>query len=110
MADSRQHIQQIETVPIDSTGEVFTETIEIAKLVSINIEGESSATYELDLSPDNKTAVKPGSTSAYFEGVETYTGTSISDTFDVTDRYLRIRVTSTGNANDEAVITLQGVR
>jgi len=97
----RKHISTQQTVPIDSTGEVFETNLEQSKLLSINIVGESSATYALDVSPDGDT---------YFESEETYTGTDIRDVFELTDRYIRVRVTSTGNTNDTADITIQGLQ
>jgi hypothetical protein len=101
MVDARQHKVTSDTVPIDATGVVFTADLEVFTLASLNIEGDSTADYALDVSPTGDT---------YFEGEETYSGTDIRDTFEITDRNIRVRVTSTGNANDEATITVQGVR
>lgn len=36
--------------------------------------------------------------------------TDVRDTFDLTDRYLRVRVTSAAGAGETADVTVQGVR
>lgn len=95
------HLQVRETgLDISSTGEIFRTTIEDSRLISINIEGDATADYALDVSPDNDT---------YFDAEETYSGTDIRDAFEITDRYVRIRVTSAAGANDTATVTIQGV-
>ncbi len=96
----RRHIITQETVPIDATGQVLETNLEESKLLSINIVGESTAEYALDVSPDGDT---------YFESEESYTGTDIRDVFELTDRYVKVRVTSTGDTNDTAEITIQGL-
>jgi len=95
------HLVKRETgLDISSTGEIFRETIQDSRLVSINIKGDATADYALDVSPDNDT---------YFDAEETYSGTDIRDAFELTDRYLKIRVTSAAGANDTADVTVQGV-
>jgi hypothetical protein len=98
---NRVHIVKQETVPIDSTGAVFQESVEIAKLVSLNIQGDSTAEYALDVSPTGED---------FFADEANFSGDDIRATFQLTDRVVRIRVTAAGNAGDEATITLQGVR
>jgi hypothetical protein len=98
---NRVHISKSDTVPIDSTGTVFEESVEIAKLVSLNIQGDSTADYALDVSPEGDN---------FFNGEANFSGTDIRATFQLTDRVVRVRVTAAGNAGDEATITLQGVR
>jgi hypothetical protein len=98
---NRVHIVKSDTVPIDATGAVFEESVEIAKLVSLNIQGDSAADYALDVSPKGE---------SFFDGEANFSGTDIRATFQLTDRVVRVRVTSAGNAGDQATITLQGVR
>jgi len=95
------HLVKRETgLDISSTGEIFRATIEDSRLISINIEGDATADYALDVSPDNDT---------YFDAEETYSGTDIRDAFEITDRYLKIRVTSAAGGSDTADVTIQGV-
>jgi len=96
-----KHLRTTETVPIDATGDVFETNLEQSVLVSLNIAGTESATYALDVSPDGDT---------YFDAEETYTGSDIRDVFEVTDRYVRVRVTSAGGSGSTADITIQGMR
>jgi hypothetical protein len=98
---NRVHIVKTDTVPIDTTDVVFQESVEIAKLVSLNIQGDSTADYALDVSPEGDN---------FFNGEANLSGTDIRATFQLTDRVIRVRVTSAGNSGDEAKITLQGVR
>lgn len=100
--DGRDHIQRRETgLDISATGEIFRATILNSRLVSINIDGDASADYALDVSPDNDT---------YFDAEETYSGTDIRDVFEITDRYLKIRVTTAAGGGDTADVTVQGVQ
>ena len=102
MAD-RVHISDIkEDVPIDEIGEVFETSVEIAKLISINIEGTEEAAYALDVSPDGETW--------FADEVEYELGQDIRDVFEMTDRHVRIRVTTAASADETADITIQGVR
>jgi len=95
------HLVKRETgLDISGTGEIIRVTIEDSRLISINIEGDATADYALDVSPDNDT---------YFDAEETYSGTDIRDAFEITDRYLKIRVTSAASSNDTADVTIQGV-
>jgi len=87
-----------DTVSIDSTGEVLEVDTGGDKAVAVNIEGDATADYALDVGPDG---------SVYFDNEETYSGTSISDTFRLPDRYLRLRVTTAASSTDEATITVQ---
>jgi hypothetical protein len=98
---NRVHILKRDTVPIDSTGAVFQESVEIAKLVSLNIQGDSNADYALDVSPKGE---------QFFDDEANFSGSDIRATFELTDRVVRIRVTAAGTSGDEAEITLQGVR
>ena len=101
------HQSDIETnVPIDSTGEIFETTVKLSKLVSVNIDATAEADYALDVSPDGDT---------YFNAEAEYLSsnmdtTDVRDTFDVTDRYLRLRVTSAAGAGETATVVVQGVR
>jgi hypothetical protein len=101
------HRRDIETdVPIDSTGEVYETTVKLSKLVSVNIDATAEADYALDVSPNKD---------IYFNAEAEYLSstmdtTDVRDTFDVTDRYLRIRVTSAATAGATATIAVQGVR
>jgi hypothetical protein len=101
------HRRDIETdVPIDSTGEVYETTVKLSKLVSVNIDATAEADYALDVSPDGD---------IYFNAEAEYLSsnmdtTDVRDTFDVTDRYLRLRVTGAASAGATATITVQGVR
>ena len=98
----RVHIsKQSEDNPIDSTGVVFETSVEIARLVSLNIVGSESASYELDVSPDKET---------WFESEASYEGDDVRDTFELTDRYVRVRVSTAASAGSTADITVQGVR
>ena len=89
------------TVSIASTGTVFEQAVLGDALVSVNIEGDATADYALDVSPDGDN---------WIENEETYSGTDIRDTFRFGDRHLRIRVTSAAGAGDEATITIQEAR
>jgi len=98
----RVHIQrEFSDLAIDATGEIAETSVEIAKLVSLNIVGDSTADYALDVSPDGET---------WFADEATYSGTDIRDVFDLTDRFVRFRVTAAAGAGDTANITVQGVR
>jgi hypothetical protein len=101
MVDGRKHIDKRATVPIDSTGVVFEAGLEIMTLASINIEGDSTAGYSIDVSPDGET---------FFTDQLQLSGTSLARTFNITDRVIRLRVTDTGNAGDEAEVVVQGAR
>lgn len=95
------HQTTAKTVGIDTTGEKIEVDTEGKKTVAVNIEGDASADYALDVGPDGNT---------YFDDEETYSGTSISDTFILPDRYLRIRVTTAAGGSDQATITIQEAR
>jgi len=96
-----KHLRATDTAPIDATGTVFETNLAQSVLVSLNIDGTESATYALDVSPDGDT---------YFNAEETYTGSDIRDVFEITDRYVRVRVTSAGPGGSTADITIQGMR
>jgi len=101
------HRRDIETdIPIDSTGEVYETTVKLSKLVSVNIDATAEADYALDVSPDGD---------IYFNAEAEYLSsnmdtTDVRDTFEVTDRYLRLRVTGAASADATATIAVQGVR
>lgn len=96
-----KHLVRSETVAIDSTVTVLETNVEQSLLCSLNIDGTESATYALDVSPDGDT---------YFTAEETYTGSDIRDVFELTDRYIRVRVTSAASGGSTADITVQGMR
>lgn len=99
---NRVHIhKEGDGLPIDATGEIFEANVEIAKLVSINIDGTETADYALDVSPDGST---------WFTAEATYSGSDIRDSFELTDRHVRIRVTTAASAGSTADIDIQGVR
>jgi hypothetical protein len=87
-----------ETADISSTGTLLVVEVIGDCLVSVNIDGDETADYALDVSADNNN---------WFEAEETYSGTDIRDTFRVGDRYLRLRVTTSASANDDARLTVQ---
>ena len=87
-----------DTVDISATGTVLVVEVIGDCLVSVNIDGDATADYALDVSADRNT---------WFEAEETYSGTDIRDTFRVGDRYLRLRVTTSASAGDEARLTVQ---
>jgi len=98
----RVHIQsEFADLAIDATGTIAETSVEIAKLVSVNIVAEETADYALDVSPDGET---------WFDAEATYSGIDIRDVFDLTDRFLRVRVTTAASAGATADITVQGVR
>jgi hypothetical protein len=89
------------TVSIENTGTIVEQAVLGDALVSINIEGDATADYALDVSHDGDT---------WIENEETYSGTDIRDAFRFGDRHLRIRVTSAAGGGDEATITIQEAR
>jgi len=98
----KKHVERvINSAPIDQTGEVATVSIGDSLMMSLNINGDNTADYALDVSSNGDT---------WFDAEETYTGTDIRDAFDITDRYVRLRVTSAATADSTADITIQGVR
>jgi len=101
MTGPKHLTREFEDVAIDSTGEIVETSIRESLTVSVNIVGDSTADYALDVSADGDT---------WFENEETYSGADIRDTFDITDRHMRIRVTNTASNGDTADITIQGVR
>ena len=86
---------------IDQTGTVLSAETYGDVLVSLNIEATASTDFAVDVSADGDT---------WFENEETYTGSSIADTFRVGDRYLRVRVTTAASNGETADITLQEAR
>jgi len=103
----RVHIQSQETdLAIDSTGEIFQTAVEIAKLVSVNITADGDADYALDVSPDRDT---------WFDAEAEYLAADqdtqdVRDVFKLTDRYVRLRVTSAASGGSTADVIIQGVR
>lgn len=98
--------RQDETVrtdePIDTTGVIVEAEIPGDALVSLNVEGTVATDYQLDVSADGET---------WFEAEATYTGTdSVSDVFELGDRYLRLRVTSAAATGETADVTVQEAR
>lgn len=96
-----KHFVTADTVAIDATGAVFETNIEQSILCSLNIDSTEAATYALDVSPDGD---------AYFTAEETYSGSDVRDVFELTDRHIRLRVTSTASSGSTADITVQGLR
>jgi len=101
------HLLKQETgVAIDSATEVFETNLEYVKLVSLNIDATAEADYRLDVSPDGDT---------YFEAEREYLAadedtTDVRDVFELTDRYVRLVVTSATAGGETADIVVQGVR
>ena len=104
----RVHIDTQETgLAIDATGEIFQSSVEIAKLISVNIQATANADYALDVSPDGDT---------WFDAEVEYVAADepdpqdIRDVFELTDRYVRLRVTAAATADATADVVVQGVR
>lgn len=96
-----QHEYVEKTVDISQTGTKVIIKTEGDSLISLNISGDSSVSYSLDVGPTE---------SVDFKDEETYSGTDIRDSFQLVDKYLAIRTTSSGSTNDEAIITIQEAR
>jgi len=93
--------RKFEDVAIDSTGEVVSTSIQESVLVGVEIAADDTADYALDVSPDGNT---------YFEAEATYTDTDeVRDVFELSDRYIKIRVTTAASANSTADIFIDGV-
>lgn len=93
------HIQ--DTVAIDEPGEKIVVAVPGDSIVSLNISSDQVAEYALDVGPTRDTE---------FTEEELYSGSEISDTFQLGDLYLSIRVTSTAPIGSEATITIQESR
>jgi len=96
-----QETTTVEAQPIDQTGTILSAETYGDVLVSLNIEATASTDFAIDVSADGDT---------WFENEETYTGSSIADTFVVGDRHLRVRVTAAAANGETADVTLQEAR
>jgi len=101
MTATKHVVETFSDVAIDSKDVIASTSINDSLTVSLNIVGDNTADYALDVSADGDT---------WFEGEETYSGSDVRDAFDITDRYVRLRVTSAATADSTADITIQGVR
>jgi len=99
--------RQFTDVAIDATGEIVTTNVEDARLVSLNITADGDADYSLDVSADNET---------WFDDEATYLQADVDDprdirdVFELTDRFVRVRVTSAAAGESTADVTIQGVK
>jgi len=97
----RSCIDQGVTVDISTTGTKLIVKSEGDSLISLNISGDSTVSYSLDVGPTE---------SVKFRNEERYSGTDIRDSFQLVDKYLAIRTTTSGSTNDKSVITIQEAR
>lgn len=96
----------IETVAIDSTGELAHFRItgpmdDDPPTVGLNIDGDASASYAVDVGSRNDDA----DPITWFTDEATYSSTTdVSDAWIQTETYMRIRVTSAATAGSEATL------
>jgi len=89
-------------VPVDETGTIIETSIAESTLLGVSLKAGDTADYAFDVSPDGKT---------YFENEETYTGVAeLRSIFELTDRFVRVRVTGAASNGTTADVFIDGVQ
>lgn len=103
---AQEATNSIETLPIDSTGELAHFRItnpmdDDPPTVGLNIDGDEAASYAVDVGGRNNES----DPITWFTDEATYSSTSrVSDAWIQTETFMRIRVTSAASAGSEATL------